>query len=270
MPFTLIKGTFIPAVGIPDGDTVRFRADNSSLLCGLERKVDSLDINGQNCTVALRYEGIDAPERGAREPFACDATARNINLLGLNDVYDTGPGYILARQLGRWGRPIAFVFAGKTEEADGTSVHLGADRMRESVNFQLIEAGVVYPLFYDTLFADLRTPLAEATVAAREADLGLWPSDRTGEGVTFSTAGSLPLISPIFPKIWRRLKKYTERDDFTEGENALDGFVDFLKRQSDRLLILSESRFTDLDNIVEADGNEVRMDFNPEDLVFKP
>lgn len=270
MPFTLIKGTFMPAAGIPDGDTVRFRADNPSLLCGLERKVDSLDINSRNCTVALRYEGIDAPERGAREPFACDATARNINLLGLSDVYDTGPGYILARQLGRWGRPISFVFAGEAKEEDGVSVHLDADRMRESVNFQLIEAGVVYPLFYDTLFLDLRTTLAEATVAARAADLGLWPRDRTREGVTFSTAGSLPLISPIFPKIWRRLKKYTERDDFTEGENALDGFVDFLKRQSDRLLIIPEARYTDLDNIVEADGNEVRMDFNPEDLVFKP
>ena len=76
MPFTLIKGTFMPAAGIPDGDTVRFRADNPLLLCGLERKVDPLDINSRNCTVALRYEGIDAPERGAREPFACDATAR--------------------------------------------------------------------------------------------------------------------------------------------------------------------------------------------------
>lgn len=270
MPFTLIKGTFMPAAGIPDGDTVRFRADNPSLLCGLERKGDPLDINSRNCTVALRYEGIDAPERGAREPFACDATARNINLLGLSDVYDTGPGYILARQLGRWGRPISFVFAGETEEADGSAVYLKADRMQRSVNFQLIEAGVVYPLFYDTLFLDLRTTLAEATVAAREADLGLWPRDRTREGVTFSTAGSLPLISPIFPKIWRRLKKYTERDDFTEGENALDGFVDFLRRQLDRLHIIPDARSTGLDNIVEVDGNKVRMNFNPEDLVFQP
>lgn len=270
MPFTLIKGTFIPAAGIPDGDTVRFQVNNPVLLDRLTVTGLPLDLNQKNNTVSLRYEGIDAPERGAREPFACDATARNINLLGLNNVYDAGPGYILARQLGPWGRPISFVFAGETEEADGSSVYLETDRMRESVNFQLIKAGVVYPLFYDTLFVDLRTTLAEATVAAREEDLGLWPRDRTREGVTFSTAGSLPLISPIFPKIWRRLKKYTERDDFTEGENALDGFVDFLRRQSDRLRVIPEARSTGLDNIVEADGNEVRMGFNPENLVFYP
>lgn len=270
MPFTLIKGTFIPAAGIPDGDTVRFQVNNPVLLDRLTATRLPLDLNQNNNTVSLRYEGIDAPERGSKEPFACDATARNLTLLGLRDVYDTGPGYILARQLGGWGRPISFVFAGEAEEEDGVFVHLDADRMQESVNFQLIEAGVVYPLFYDTLFADLRTPLAEATVAPREAELGLWPSDRTREGVTFSTAGSLSLISPIFPKIWRRLQRYTEREDFTEGGNALDDFVAFLSRQPDRFLILSESRFTDLDNIVEADGNKVLMDFNPEDLVFQP
>ena len=103
MPFTLIKGTFIPAAGIPDGDTVRFQVNNPVLLDRLTGTGLPLDLNQNNNTVSLRYEGIDAPERGAREPFACDATARNINLLGLSDVYATGPGYILARQLGPWG-----------------------------------------------------------------------------------------------------------------------------------------------------------------------
>ncbi len=31
MPFTLIKGRFKPQAGIPDGDSVRFLANNSTL-----------------------------------------------------------------------------------------------------------------------------------------------------------------------------------------------------------------------------------------------
>jgi len=31
MPFTLIKGTFVPTAGYPDGDSVRFLANNLSL-----------------------------------------------------------------------------------------------------------------------------------------------------------------------------------------------------------------------------------------------
>jgi hypothetical protein len=47
---------------------------------------------------------------------------------------------------------------------------------RASTNRSL-ERGQSYPLFYDTLFADLRTVLAKAATTARQARRGVWRSD---------------------------------------------------------------------------------------------
>jgi len=82
MPFLLIKGTFRPATGVPDGDTVRFAADNIDLLFRLEQRGRPPRLNAGNGTIALRYEGIDAMERDARHPESSDATADNLSFLG--------------------------------------------------------------------------------------------------------------------------------------------------------------------------------------------
>lgn len=264
MPFTIVKGIFRPTPGRPDGDTVRFLPNNLSLLRELPSRWKPLQVES-NCTVRLRYEGIDALESRAREPFSSDATNMNIKLLGLSDKSDEGPGYILTHHLGSHGRPVSFVFADDTQEEDGSSVWLTVDRMRESVNFQLIEAGFAYPLFYDTLFSDLRLAIASAADSARSQGLGLWPHDGTNTGVTWAGADSLSELNPIFPKLWRRLEKYTWGD---RESDTLDSFIHFLRSDPDRLLIVSESRFTDLDNIVEVTENTVRMLFPPEDLIF--
>ena len=271
MPFMIIKGTFVPRPpGIPDGDTIRFRPDDPDLIYKLQRRRYAPSLNNEDI-ISLRYEGIDAPERGSREPFACDATARNIEYLGLSDVYDEGQrGYILARQLDIYGRPISFVFAGEATEEDGDHIHLEADRMQESVNFRLIESGVVYPLFYDSLFVDLRTAIVEATVFARNDGRGFWPHDRTTQGVTCKSENSLSLFYPIFPKLWRRLSAYWKDKDCGDDENPLGVFIDFLKfkETKERLFILSESRFTDFDNIITVSGDTVKISYHPEDLIF--
>ena len=207
-------------------------------------------------------------EKDAKEPFASDATERNLKLIGLSSQTDEAGGYILANQIGPNGRPICFVFAGEAPEDDGASVFLDVDRMKESVNYRLIEAGVVYPLFYDTLFGDLREALTAAAHNARDSGLGFWPNDKTAAGVAWGGADSLPNLDPIFPKLWRRLEKYTQNRDFRDESDTLDAFIDFLQASRDRLFILSEARFTDLDNIVEVHGTTVRLPFLPQDLVF--
>jgi hypothetical protein len=225
-------------------------------------------VNQDNGTIQLRYEGIDALEKDAKQPFASDATRKNLELLGLTSPADESNGYILANQIGPNGRPICFVFAGDADEDDGSTVFLDLDRMKGSVNFRLVEAGAVYPLFYDTLFGDLRLGLASATVSARSSGFGFWPKDKTGTGVRWGGASSLPGLDPIFPKLWRRLEKYTQNRDFRDESATLDAFIDFLQANRDRLFIISESRFTDLDNIVDVDDDKVSLPSLPEDLVF--
>lgn len=268
MPFTLLKGIFKPEAGIPDGDSVRFAPNNPSPLFSLPRRGRTPRVNENNGTVQLRFEGIDSMEKDAKEPFASNATNKNLELIGLTSPTDEAEGYILANQIGPNGRPICFVFKGTTSEQDGASIFLDVDRIKESVNYQLIEAGAAYPLFYDTLFADLRLELATATRNARSAGQGFWPDDKTKIGVTWSGAGSLPNLDPIFPKLWRRLEKYTQNRDFRDESATLDAFIDFLQADRDRLVIISESRATDLDNVVEVQGNKVQLSFDPENIFF--
>ena len=88
MPFLTIKGVFNPQSGIPDGDSVRFLADDDSLFDLLEGQVDFRS-DGE---VQLRYEGIDALERAAIRPFSSDATEQNLQLLGGEE--NGQPGFV--------------------------------------------------------------------------------------------------------------------------------------------------------------------------------
>ena len=81
-------------------------------------------------------------------------------------------------------------------------------------------------------------------------------------------AASLPNLDPIFPKLWRRLEKYTQNRDFRDESDTLNAFIDFLEANRDRLIIIPESRPTDLDNIIEVDGATVRLPILPEDIIF--
>jgi endonuclease YncB( thermonuclease family) len=269
MPFVLIKGTFQPGTGTPDGDTVRFAPDNPDLLFRLPQRDRPPRLNPDNGTIAIRYEGIDAMEKQARKPESSDATAKNLELLGLNSGKDTGPGYVFTRQVDPNGRPVCFVFAGKTRTADGKNVFLTPEQLKESVNFQLLEAGNVYPLFYDTLFADLRSELTATTAAVRQSQAGIWPADATTNGITWAGAESLGSLPPLFPKLWRRLEDYTFDREFRDQSKTLAAFGEYLKQRGDRLLVLPEGRFTGLDNVVKIDGNTLQLAFKPEELVFQ-
>lgn len=271
MPFTLIQGTFKPDAGIPDGDTVRFAPDNSMLLFLLDQRGRPPGINRTNGTISLRYEGIDAMEKSARTPESSDATKKNLDLLGITDTVRETRGYILSNQLGTYGRPISFIFTGNPEdgEGDGDSIFLTAERMKTSLNYQLIENGNAYPLFYDTLFSDLRQELTDAVLAALAANRGVWQDDATTSGVIWGGADSLDTLEPIFPKLWRRLEGYTQDRDFRDDSDTLDEFIDYLQsKRSERLFIISENRFTGFDNIVEVSGSTIKLLFQPEDLVF--
>ena len=268
MPFTLIKGEFVPEAGRPDGDSIRFRPDDPDPIFRLRRRGAAPRLNATNGTIQLRFEGIDTMESKALRPFSSDATTSNLELCGVPDGTGTARGHILTNQLGPNGRPIAFVYAGDADESDGDdTVFLDSGRMRDSVNFEQLQRGHAYPLFYDTLFMDLRETMAAAAREARTRGDNVWSADVTGTGAEYSGAASVLEMQPIFPKLWRRLDKYG-RDDDVSDPDRLDEFIDFLLSQRDeRVLVVPESRTTGFDNVLEIDGNTIRMTVNPEDLV---
>src|SRR5215218_9795870 len=169
MGFTLIKGRFRPAAGVPDGDSVRFEPDDADLM----RSIPRVRMPPNATTVQLRYEGIDTLEKHAIQPHAQNARDTNLALLGTGGADDDigARGFILTREGDmKSGRPVSFVFAGETADEDGKSVFLRPEQVRDSVNGKLVEAGLAYPLFYETLFKELREVLIAALQAARAAD----------------------------------------------------------------------------------------------------
>lgn len=271
MSFTLFKGHFVPAAGHPDGDSVRFRADNPQLLFQLDRQGFPPKVNEKNGTIQLRYEGIDAVEKKVMEPYDPKSLPENLRLIGWRDEALPEPrGYILSKLTGPYGRPISFVFKGEAPEDDGAPVYLSVERMTECVNYQLLEAGLVYPLFYNTLFKELRDKLASATKQARDAQKGLWKYDATTAGARWTGAACLPNLPPIFPKLWRRLEVYTREDDYSIYSDTLEQFPDFLRGKNDRLLLLAQDQHTGLDNVIDVVGDVLKMKLLPEEIVFDP
>jgi endonuclease YncB( thermonuclease family) len=277
MPFFIIKGTFHVLGYSPDGDSVRFQADdetNWELLSG-----PPVTLNARR-HAQLRLEAIDTLEthyRNLHQPLDLATRALDFLLQGLNitgvqwDVLrlrvtqanDGTEGYIISREVEPNRRPVSFAFPGPAPEADGSAVFLDTDRLRRSMNYQSVEAGLAYPTYYRGLFPDLRGALSEASGRAREGDLGVWAEDRTNAGFSVADITSITEEHVILPKLFRRLSEYLEVG------GTIAGFKEFLEMKEDGVTIISTAHFTHLDNLVEVHGNVVSMTEPPENLVFE-
>lgn len=297
MPFIVIRGTFHlinrTAGGVetgfePDGDSIHFKPDNPALLDRLTRLRLPYKLTRIG-SVQLRFEGLDAleihyrPDVGGAEthqprPLADEARDFLTGVLGLNPInyapprnvrvkppvaHDATPGYILSRSLEVNGRPVSFVFAGVPPVADGSTVELSRVMLRKSVNYRLVRNGHAYPLFYDTLFHDLRATLMAAAQEARVNKRGLWAADRSRRGVTVNNQLSLETDGVIFPKLFRRLTDY-----LAGGRADLAGFRAWLEAKGEQVLDLDHCHFTHFDNIVNVEGNVVKLTKLADRIVF--
>jgi hypothetical protein len=259
MPFTLIKGHFLPAAGEPDGDSVRFRANDPIFWLKLEGR--RVNINFENRTVQTRFEGIDAIEKRATKPLSTEAKNSMLSLINYDQNTNPEPeGYILARMTDTHGRPICFAFSGIIDTNDGSDVFLDQPMVRNSINYKQMEAGFGYPLYYNTLFRDLREAFNEALKCAKSSSNGYWPTDATMTGVTVNDRHSLSTIKPIWPKLWRRLEEYLLTHD------NLDDFTMWLEEKSERVDILPIMEERGLEDVVKVEGNYVSLTVVPENL----
>lgn len=262
----------------PDGDTMRFKALDESNWGKLSGPPISL--NGAR-HASLRFEGIDALETHFNEwhqPLEYARAARDFLLAecGITNVVwnasqrlvvtakEGTKGYVLTRAVEKNRRAVAFVFAGTAPEADGASIMLKAPRLRRSLNYKLLKAGLVYPTYYEGLFHDLRNALTTAAQSARKAKAGLWVRDATQKGFRVQGVSSITDEHVILPKLFRRMV------DYLQGGGPITGFKEHLAANPDPLLILSSGHFTHLDTIVQVNGKRVKMTQPPENLVFNP
>lgn len=265
MGLTLIKGTFRLDAGDPDGDSVRFQAENDRLWERLRGREVEIKSDG---TVQLRYEGIDCLEKAAIQPWADDARRQNFALLRHyeNPTSRAPRGFILTGHTDSNRRPVSFVFAGEIEVEDGCKLFLDGPLVRRSVNHQLVATGYAYTLFYATLFPQIRHELTQAFLSARAAQRGLHQQDATMKGVRILNRQDLGTMAPIFPKLWRRL------NDYLHHQAGISGFKDWLANRSSDLLTTPADPQTWLcfDQVVDVQADSVKLLVEPCALLFQP
>jgi endonuclease YncB( thermonuclease family) len=289
--FVVIEGTFHLVGGTgagnpsgfePDGDSIQFKPADPALLERLDRVGRPFRLTAIGST-QLRFEGIDALELhydGSHQPRPLADQAREFltGELGLNPVpyrppddvrvappvaRDAAPGYILSRALEANGRQVAFAFEGAAPAANGSDFFLNVPQLRKSLNYKSVAAGHAHPLFYDTLFVDLRKALAKAALGAREKKRGLWKQDRSDSGVRVSDQAELEQHGVVFPKLFRRLTEF-----LAEETADLAGFLAWVADKREQVLDLPANNFTHFDNVLRMQGDKVRLTRRPEEIVF--
>jgi endonuclease YncB( thermonuclease family) len=283
MPFKVIAGTFQVVNYSPDGDSIRFHPADPGHLKGLSGPSAKINARGD---VQLRIEAIDALETHYQSPgggnhhqpfdLAQQARQRLLDFAGITGVVwdnrqmtvtaanDGTPGYILTRAVEKYGRPIAFVFAGDPPEADGGEAFLDADRLRDSYNYMALAEGLTFPTYYTVLFADLRNALTEATAKARADKLGIHTRDVTTAGFDADTLATITDDVVILPKLFRRVI------DYMVNMGSAVGFKEKLAESREPVLDLSTANFTHFDTFVEQEpgSTRIRLTLEPELLVF--
>jgi endonuclease YncB( thermonuclease family) len=275
MPFTLIRGRYHVQGYEPDGDSVRFEANDED---HWKKLAGTVQLNARG-HAQLRLEAIDTLEthyKGEHQPMGLAQKALDFLLheLGISaavfdplmlntvEAEDATPGYIVSREVEKFGRPIAFAFAGTPTETDGSALFFTPARLRDSLNFKSVTEGLAYPTYYSGLFPDLRAELTAATQAARQAHREIWNEDVTNTGFDVPNLNAITEQHVILPKLFRRLV------EFLRGGGTLDRFKAFLEAQAEEIVILSTGHFTHFDTIVEVQNGRVRLTELPENVMF--
>jgi len=284
MPFKVIKGSFHVANYSPDGDSIRFRPDDSGLVYDLAGSKPRFNARNH---VQLRIEGIDSLETHYTPPsgggslhqpldLAYAAADKLMEFVGITDVEwsnshttvlsanDGTRGHILARTVEKNGRPVAFVYAGDAPEDDGTDIIMRAPRLRASYNYLSIAQGYAYPTYYSGLFFDLRNELTKAALKAREARLGVYEKDKGNKGFNATSLHSITQQHTMLPKLFRRLSEYI----VNYGTAA--GFKRKLAQSRERVFDLRNSNFTHFDTYIqqEDDSTRIKLTRQAEEMVF--
>lgn len=288
MPFSLIPGRFYVANYSPDGDSIRFEPNDPQQVREL---VDGRRVRfNQRNHVQLRLEAIDALETHFTPPggggggslhqpvgLAREATDLLLRYLHFDPtgiqwddqhrnvvaaVPDGVAGYILARNVEKNGRPVAFVYQGAPPAGAAKTVRLDAALLRQSYNYAALQQGLAYATFYQGLFHDLRDVLIAAATQARKAGTGLYANDATVKGFAASSLRVITDDLPIMPKLFRRLSAYIV------STGSAVGFKKAMAQVREKVFDLQTSNFTHFDTFIEQHGDTIKLTRLPEELVF--
>jgi endonuclease YncB( thermonuclease family) len=275
--YKVVAGTFHIKGFQPDGDSIRFQANNPA---HWDFFTWATEADKASKKKQLRVESIDALEthyEGYHQPrpFALAALEALLDMLGINSVTyslsltqivaanDSKPGFIASASVDRFGRPVSYVFPKSAKLIDGAVMDSATLPIDDSLNFQLAREGLVYPTFYtstDRVFAEkIRAVVARARATKR----GIWSIDRTSD-FTLWDVRTLQEDILILPKVFRRLI------GFLEGYADFGRLGEYLKKQRDNLVLWDGTKKRSLADLMTIDGRTIRMKTPVEDILFNP
>ncbi len=288
--YRLIKGRLLVRnKQSPDGDSMRFVADDMSLFKGLPRFSAPSEAGGIE-SYQLRFQAIDTPELhygGAAQPHGIESRNGLLQWLGVDPskwdwvVAPTGfeweqEAAILCDAFEDHGRPIAFVLKGHDAE-DGSDVKLTKSLLADTYNYHAAKTGLAYlGLYSGGLSFEIQSNLIDAYKKAKASRVGIWKLDKTSR----FTVNTLDDIGPeqgslIYPKIFRRCVDALRRagGEFEPGRD-IDDFLMDSPKENDQFVVHAshggqlKSRLSD---VLEQINNQIRIqvDFNTVEFVSK-
>lgn len=285
--YQVIQGEFVIIGKEPDGDSVRFIANNPKLYRTLKRSF-RIKPSTQDGSVQLRFEGIDAPELhygSAVQPLGKEARDQLLDWMGFKNIQFTGtagnrvtasdperiPGAILSTAAEANGRPVSYVVLDDKQLKDGRWVEVDDALLKKTLNFRLLEAGLAYYTVYTSAPLSHREFLREVASQARGKKLGVWGEDRTSEFVL----NDQDSISPpdgqlILPKLFRRCTDYLKAVDKGFRGNLGDWLLstEGSSRPENDRVVVGDAMELKLSDLLEQRNN--RIAFQPDllDIVF--
>jgi endonuclease YncB( thermonuclease family) len=282
--YLVLTGSAVLVGKQPDGDSVRFAADDPDLFGRLDHG-DRVRLSADG-TVQLRFDGIDAPElhySGTAQPQGAAARDALLAHLGFSDVtYRSGsttvtaaepatlPIVVLSRLVEVNGRPVSVVFAGTPAErlagAGGTWVELDTDLLDASVNAWEVTTGVAYPLLYTSTAPDLRAAFTAMASTAAEQRLGVWAADSSARFSVADPEDVGPDGALILPKLFRRTVDYLR--DRSDPRLTLPQWLAARPDTEDDDVVVADAPAVPLHTLLAQDGDTVTFSPGLLDLVF--
>lgn len=283
--YQVIKGNFAIIGKKPDGDSIRFLAEEPNLYANLYR---SYRINpSRDGSVQIRLEGIDTPELHYgkdAQPFGEDSRDRLLKLLGFRDFVVSGDtitsakpdeisGAILATGVETNGRPISYIVSAEEAKTleNGEWVKVTQVFLQKTLNYQMLQEGMAYYTVYTSMPLSHRDFLQKIAKEAQQENRGVWKIDRTREFVLESQADlSPPDGKLILPKLFRRCTDYLKAVSGGFRGNLKDWLLSnnlaTSRPENDRVLLGDvELKLSDL---IRQNNNRIFFQANILDLTF--
>ncbi len=284
--FLLIRGAFVIVGKQPDGDSLRFIADDTKLFGQLKNN-SRIRLSKDN-SVQLRFEAIDAPELhylGAAQPLGSESRDALLKLMGFKDPQfrndgatvtsasvQTVRGAILSNAGEVNGRPISYVLLENDARGltDGTQVGVTNAILQKTLNAKQLLNGMAYLTVYSSTPKVHQSFLRALTLEARASRLGVWARDASANFKLVNKDSVNERGALILPKLFRRAISYLNAKAKNPSLGSIKDWM--ISTQTTGVpeddLVRTNLQTVRLSNLLKVAGNQVKFAVDTTELVF--